>query len=135
MEMRRPRWSWIVACGLVLLLGIGSRKIPGVFPEVFGKYPGDVLWALVVYCGWAIVMPTASVRRVVLCALASSFLVEGSQLYHAPWIDRIRRTTLGHLVLGFTFHSWDFLAYAIGIAVGCLLDLVQSHQSRRSKES
>jgi hypothetical protein len=126
---------WIVACVLVLLLGIASRRIPGLFPEVFGKYPGDALWALAVYCGWAIVMPAASVRRVVIWALASSFLVECSQLYHAPWIDAIRRTTIGHLVLGFTFHSWDFLAYTIGIAVGCLLDLVQRHQSRPRKES
>lgn len=134
METRRRRVPWIVGCGLVLLLGIGSRRIPGLFPELFGKYPGDALWALAVYCGWAIVMPGASVRRVASWAVASSFLVECSQLYHAPWIDAIRRTTLGHLVLGFTFHSWDFLAYTVGIAVGCLLDLVRSH-SRRNKES
>jgi hypothetical protein len=133
MEIRRQRVTWIVACGLVLLLGIASRRIPGIFPEVFGKYPGDVLWALAVYCGWAIVMPGASVSRVMLCTLASSYLVECSQLYHAPWIDAIRRTTLGHLVLGFTFHSWDFLAYTIGAALGVLLDLRWTNWDWRTK--
>jgi hypothetical protein len=34
-------------------------------------------------------------------SLAFAFLVEISQFYHAPWIDSIRQTTLGGLVLGF----------------------------------
>jgi hypothetical protein len=32
-------------------------------------------------------------------SLAFAFLVEISQFYHAPWIDSIRQTTLGGLVL------------------------------------
>ena len=35
-------------------------------------------------------------------SLALAFLVEISQLYHAPWIDSIRSTTLGELDSGLT---------------------------------
>ena len=51
-------------------------------------------------------------------SLALAFLVEISQLYHAPWIDSIRQTTLGGLVLGFGFLWTDFVCYSVGIATG-----------------
>ncbi|MFO0014337.1 MAG: DUF2809 domain-containing protein [Planctomycetota bacterium] len=53
-------------------------------------------------------------------SLALAFSVECSQLYHAPWIDEIRQTTLGGLVLGFGFLWTDLVCYAFGIAIGSL---------------
>ena len=64
-------------------------------------------------------------RLVVLRAaisLALAFLVEISQLYHAPWIDSIRQTTLGGLVLGFGFLWTDLVCYSVGIAIGSLTE-------------
>ncbi|MDO4536447.1 MAG: DUF2809 domain-containing protein, partial [Clostridium perfringens] len=49
-----------------------------------------------------------------------------SQIYHAPWIDSIRNTTLGGLVLGFGFLWSDILCYTIGIAIGVALDVIIS---------
>ena len=43
-----------------------------------------------------------------------SIAVELSQLYHAPWIDSIRQTTLGGLILGFGFLWSDLACYAVG---------------------
>jgi hypothetical protein len=48
-------------------------------------------------------------------SLAFAFLVEISQFYHAPWIDSIRQTTLGGLVLGFGFLWTDLVCYTVGI--------------------
>jgi hypothetical protein len=56
-------------------------------------------------------------------SLALAFLVEVSQLYHAPWIDGIRNTTLGGLVLGFGFLWSDLVCYLIGIVAGALIEL------------
>jgi len=47
-------------------------------------------------------------------SLALAFAVEVSQLYHAPWIDSIRSTTLGGLVLGFGFLWTDLVCYLVG---------------------
>ena len=41
-------------------------------------------------------------------------------LYHAPWIDNLRQTTLGGLVLGFGFLWSDIFCYTIGIIIGVI---------------
>jgi hypothetical protein len=51
-------------------------------------------------------------------------VVELSQLHQAPWLNAIRNTTMGHLVLGSTFSWLDIAAYAAGVSVGSLIDAV-----------
>ena len=52
----------------------------------------------------------ASTRTVAFLAMAFSIAIELSQLYHAPWIDSIRQTTLGGLILGLAFCGAIWLA-------------------------
>lgn len=89
------------------------------------KYPGDALWALMVLLGWALIKPGELPVRLAGLALATSYAVELSQLYQAPWINSIRATTLGHLVLGSTFSVYDMLAYTVGIAFGYAVDVLR----------
>ena len=112
----------LAATALVVALGLASRKVPGLFPATLGKYPGDALWALMVFCIAGVVRPAASTARLAGAALVISFLVEFSQLYHTPWIDGIRSTTPGHLVLGSAFGWVDLVAYAVGVAIGAAVD-------------
>jgi hypothetical protein len=112
----------LAATALVVMLGLASRKVPGLFPAALGKYPGDALWALMVLCIAGAVRPAASTAWLAAVALVISFLVEFSQLYHAPWLDGIRSSTLGHLVLGSAFGWMDLVAYAAGVAVGAAID-------------
>jgi hypothetical protein len=58
--------------------------------------------------------------RVAGLAIVSSLAVEVSQLYHSPWIDAIRRTAVGGLLLGFGFVWSDLVCYAVGIGLGML---------------
>ncbi len=46
------------------------------------------------------------------------------QLYHAPWIDSIRQTTLGGLILGFGFLCSDLACYALGVLLGVLIERI-----------
>ena len=55
-------------------------------------------------------------------AIVSAYLVEVSQLYHAPWIDTIRQTTLGGLVLGHGFLWSDFACYSVGVTAGVVAE-------------
>jgi len=48
-------------------------------------------------------------------ALAFCCAVEFSQLWHTPWLNAVRRTTAGHLVLGSGFNARDLVAYAGGV--------------------
>ena len=106
---------------VVILLGLASRRFFDGFPFV-RAYVGDELWALMVFLAFALVFNRWSVRSVALAALLFSFGIELSQLYHAPWIDSLRATRLGGLVLGFSFVWSDLLCYGVGVAIGVLLD-------------
>lgn len=117
-----PRHRLIYAGFSALTLGCGlatrpSRSVIG--PELAGNL-GDALWAVLVYLLIAWTWRRQSSGRIAVATLAVSVAVEFSQLYHAPWLDAIRRTTLGGLVLGWGFAWGDLIAYATGIA-GCFI--------------
>ncbi len=118
----RNRITYLFAVAVVIIVGLASRHASGLFPQALGKYPGDALWTLMVFCGLGSVMPTNSSIRIALYALAISFAVEVLQLYQAPWINGIRGNSFGHLVLGSGFDWMDFLAYAVGALVGFVFE-------------
>ena len=103
---------------LVVVTGLLWRSQLMPLPPFPSKYGGDALWALMVFCGMGFVFPGLSTRMLTLLALGFSWAVEFSQLYHAPWIDAVRSTLPGRLILGFSFHWLDLTAYVLGIALG-----------------
>lgn len=104
----------VVAAGLFWRSGI----IP--LPGCLSNNGGDALWALMVFLGFGFLLPRAPTARVALLSLAFAWGIEFLQLYQAPWINSIRGTIPGKLVLGNTFHWSDLLAYAAGIVMGAL---------------
>ncbi len=107
------------AC-LMLVIGAGLLWRSGLvpLPGWLVKYGGDALWALAVFLGLGWVFRQSRTGRVALAAVFCAWGVEFLQLYHAPWIDGIRATRPGRLVLGTTFNAPDLLAYLVGIALG-----------------
>lgn len=120
-SISRHRLLLAVCIVVVVLLGLASRKY-SLFPPGLGKYPGDALWSLMVYFGWALFKPSASSCRIAILTLVTSYLIEFSQLIQMPWLNMIRHTTLGYLVLGTVFSWYDLVAYTIGIGVAVYLD-------------
>lgn len=116
----------------VIALGLASRKIPSLFPAFLDKYPGDALWALMVYLGWEMILPRLSVGKAAALALATSYLDEFSQALHAPWLDAVRNTTAGHLILGTAFSWIDMVAYTVGIGLGVVAELAVLRASSRA---
>ena len=119
---KRNRLFYLLMAVIVIFLGLLSRRITGYLPEVVNLVLGDSLWALMVYLLMGMVFINWSVRKVAVFGLAFCFMIELSQLYHEPWIDKIRSTTLGGLVLGYGFLWSDLVAYAIGIGIGILVE-------------
>jgi hypothetical protein len=76
------------------------------------------------FLGVSALAPHARLSRRAATALAIAYLVEISQLYHAPWIDALRLTALGGLMLGFGFLWSDLACYTVGVAGGVLLERV-----------
>ena len=122
--MRRNRLLQFALIVVVSFLGIGSRRYGGHLPGFIADYAGDTLWALAAFLGFGLVLPLASTRTVAVLALVLSFAVELSQLYHASWIDSIRHTTLGGLLLGFDFVWSDLACYFVGVGLGVLMEQI-----------
>jgi len=114
----------IYAAGIftVILLGLASRSGSPLLPWVIKEYAGDTLWALTAYLAVAFLFPRLSIWKVALIAGLFSLLIELSQLYHAGWIDAIRRYRLAGLVLGYGFLWSDLICYLAGICIGVLLE-------------
>ena len=86
------------------------------------EYAGDTLWALMVFLLVSTLLAGRPILLRAVITLALAFLVEISQLYHAPWIDAIRQTTLGGLVLGFGFLWTDLACYTAGVMIGVIAE-------------
>ena len=116
----RSRPIYFVAMLVVIGAGLATRRFPGLVPDFLGAYPGDALWALMVFLGWGVLMTSVSTRTLATLALASCTAVEFGQLYSAPWLDELRSTTLGALARGSGFNWRDLVAYAVGVAIGAV---------------
>jgi hypothetical protein len=104
----------ITVLGLVLL-GLSTRTFAAVLPQFIADHFGDALWAAMVYFGMRFLLIENSPRYAALLSLLFCFAIEFSQLYQAPWLNEIRQTTLGPLVLGKGFLAIDLLRYMAGI--------------------
>ena len=124
--MKRNRLIYLSTVIATIALGLLSRRFSHYLPEFINSYLGDALWALMIFQFVAIVFPTRKTFQIAVFSLIFCYLIEISQLYHAPWIDAIRSTRLGGLVLGFGFLWTDIIAYSFGIAFGILVEKIAS---------
>ncbi|SFD20498.1 Protein of unknown function [Bacillus sp. 491mf] len=124
MTFKRNRLLYAMMTIIVIILGLTSRKIAHVLPHILNTYLGDALWALMIFVGFGFIFKSAQTKVIALLALIFCYIIEFSQLYHASWIDHIRETTLGGLILGYGFLWSDLLAYAIGIGVGVISEML-----------
>jgi hypothetical protein len=121
LRKRRPLvWLALIAC--IIALGLGSRRFGQFLPSFVASYAGDTLWALMAFLGIGLILPRVSTWRVAALAMSFSVMIEVSQLYHAPWIDSIRGTTFGALVLGHGFLWSDLACYGVGVGLGVLVE-------------
>ncbi|MGE6401484.1 hypothetical protein BWGOE4_27190 [Bacillus mycoides] len=120
MNTKRNRLLYALFTIVVVILGLSSRKFAFVLPDLLNDYLGDALWALMIFTGFGFLFPKIETRKLAFISLIFCYGIEISQLYHAEWIDSIRATTLGGLVLGYGFLWSDLVAYTIGVGVGML---------------
>ncbi|HHY1428993.1 TPA: DUF2809 domain-containing protein [Bacillus cereus] len=124
MNTKRNRLLYAIFTIIVIILGLSSRKFAFALPELLNDYLGDALWALMIFIGFGFLFPKIETKKLAFISLIFCYGIEMSQLYHAEWIDNIRATTLGGLVLGYGFLWSDLVAYIIGVGVGFLFEFI-----------
>jgi len=92
---------------------------------------GDALWAAMIAWWLGAFAPDARLIGRSAAAYAICAVVEESQRYHAPALDALRETRVGHLVLGSGFDSRDLLSYALGVASAMLLEVAARNLHRQ----
>lgn len=118
----KARIAFVVCGAVTMALGLASRKYGAYLPQFVAENVGDALWAALVFWGLGFLAPQSRITTRLVLALLFAFGVEFSQLYHAPWIDAIRATRLGGLVLGYDFVWIDLARYTAGVLVAASLE-------------
>jgi hypothetical protein len=105
-------------------LAIATRTYPQWFTFLIAKYGGDTIWAGMFLFFMRIFFSRMKLWKLALICYALGVADELLQLYHAPWIESIRQTWLGGLILGFGFLWSDIICYAVGIVIVYLMIIV-----------
>ncbi|MFB6728475.1 DUF2809 domain-containing protein [Bacillus mobilis] len=124
MNTKRNRLLYAMFTIIVIILGLSSRKFAFALPALLNDYLGDALWALMIFIGFGFLFPKIETKKLAFISLLFCYGIEVSQLYHAEWLDSIRATTLGGLVLGYGFLWSDLVAYTIGVGIGMLCEFI-----------
>jgi hypothetical protein len=133
--MPRTRSTYIGAALATIAAGLLVHLHGGELGFAARDVIGDALWAAMIACWVSALIPNARPVSRYAAAYAICVGVEISQLYHTPWLDAIRATTMGHLVLGSGFDPRDLMAYAMGIVGVVLLEAAVLTPGRRTKRS
>ena len=118
---QQSRLPYLISIVICIFLGLASRKFK-LLPLVIAENAGDVLWAMMVYFGFRFLIVRKSVFNSIWLSFLFSFGIEFSQLYQTDWINQIRNTTLGALVLGKGFLPVDLIRYTLGILLAAFVD-------------
>jgi hypothetical protein len=123
----KNRITYFILIIIAIVLGLLSRHFAAI-----PLFIGDILWATMVYFIMRFLFIVMLARFNVIAALLFCFAIEFSQLYKAPWINELRHTLFGRLVLGEGFLWSDLLCYVIGVGIGVGLEkILFNHQPDR----
>ncbi len=103
----------IVPLGYIVRFG---HILPEFISDAGGGIAYELFWILLVLT----IFPRANIRITAISICLATCAIEFLQLYQPPWLQAIRATLPGRLVLGTTFSWSDFPPYFIGSALGLL---------------
>lgn len=119
--MMNRRFYYLLGIFISIIGGLLSRKFGASLPTFLAVHTGDALWAMMVYFGFRFLLPKSPGLSAILGA-SFCFVIEFSQLYQAGWINAVRNTTIGALVLGKGFLWIDLVRYTVGIFLAFIID-------------
>jgi glycopeptide antibiotics resistance protein len=128
-QLRKMYFGAVV---LTILLGLASRKFSHLLFSFIAENAGDVLWAMMVYFGFRFLLVNKSMITAFLLSFLFSFGIEFSQLYQEDWMNQIRGTLLGALILGKGFLLVDLIRYSTGIVIAYSLDRLVSIKKQKN---
>jgi Protein of unknown function (DUF2809) len=115
----RQRLVFLVNILAIVPLGYAIR-FSHILPEYFHDVGGSIAYQILLMLLVLFIYPSANLRLTAIWACVVSCAIESLQLYQPPWLQAIRATLPGRLILGTTFLWSDFPAYFVGSYLGWL---------------
>ncbi len=119
---KHPFFNYRVALLLTIIpifvLGLTSKFYPGPGHKWFNNYFGDFLYQIFLILLVTFVWPQASPAWTSLGVFIFNCAIEFLQLWQPPFLQAIRATLFGRLLLGNSFVWDDFLYYGGGCTLG-----------------
>ena len=115
--MAQRRFILLAVLALLVVGGYWLRFNAPIGPE-WRDYSGGVAYVVFWILAYTFLKPTAPALPVSLIVLFLTCCLEFLQQWHPPWLEAIRRTLPGRLVLGTTFSWSDFPPYFVGAFIG-----------------
>ncbi len=115
--MKSKRSVYFIVTILVVFVGLLSRKIIGI-----PLFIGDILYAVLIYFGFRFLLIDSKKTTSLLLSLLFCFCIELFQLIQFDWLIAIRKTTLGHYILGQGFLLIDLICLVIGTIAAYFID-------------
>ncbi|MBC7970082.1 MAG: DUF2809 domain-containing protein [Verrucomicrobia bacterium] len=128
MPRLHPGRSWFLNYRLVLLVSM-SIIVPIGYVIRFAQTPtwawlNDAIGSLAYEIFWvllaAFLSPRTPLRAIAVGVCLITCGLEWLQLWHPPFLESVRATLPGRLVLGNTFSWFDFPPYVVGSVLGWL---------------
>lgn len=122
MKIKNVRIRYTILFVLTIIIGLFSRS--SYIPDLIYPYIGDLFYAVMMYWIFAFLLPKERSFKVAVYAVGLCFAIEVFQLYQAEWINTIRHTLFGRLVLGSGFLWSDLVCYCLGGLIGYYIDQI-----------
>jgi len=114
----RVRAGALVSLALCVPVGLATKRYPIEGAEWVRESAGGALYVACFCLAALVIWPRARAWVVAAVVLAATCGVEILQIWHPVWLDAIRATRPGGLLLGSTFVWADFPWYGVGAALG-----------------
>jgi uncharacterized protein DUF2809 len=122
-EVPVPRAAILAVLIALVPLGLSTKRYHGPGQAWVHANAGDIVYAAFWFFFLQFVRPPLQSGRAALAVFLYCCLIEFSQLLHPPWLEALRQTLPGRLVLGSDFDPMDIAYYAVGVAVAASLSL------------
>ncbi len=105
---------------LIIAFGLGCKFYRGVGSDWINNWgPASVAYEVLFMLLVFIVVPRSdAIVRIAIGVCVGTCLIEFLQLWKPGWLEAVRATLPGRLVLGNSFSWWDFPAYFVGCILG-----------------
>lgn len=107
--------------GLLIILGLLSKSYSGIGNDWINNYSGDIIYEIFWCLFFFWFFPhQRNILLIPIWVFIITSIIEITQLWQPDFLQLIRSTLIGKLLLGITFSLWDFPHYFLGCILGWL---------------